>query len=59
MNKNAESKAVFKFLDAQLLVNRVRPIPTTFVAHESAFSHNAIARYNVTRVELKKFTFSS
>ena len=28
MNKYAESKTVFKFLDAQLLVNRVRPSST-------------------------------
>jgi hypothetical protein len=59
MNKNAESKTVFKFLDAKLLWNCVRPSPTIHVAHETAFSHNAIARYNVTRVELKTFTFSS
>ena len=58
MNKDAESKTVFQFLDAQFLVNRVRPSPTILVAHEKAFSHNAIARYNVRRVELKTFTFS-
>jgi len=40
-------------------VNRVRLSPTILLAHETAFSHDAIARYNVTRVELTTFTFSS
>ena len=58
MNKYAESKAVFKFLDAQLLVNRVRQSATVLLLHETAFSHKAVTRYNVTRIELKTFTFS-
>ena len=44
MNKNAESKTVYKFLDAQLLVNRVQTSPTILLAYETAFSNNAIAR---------------
>ena len=40
-------------------MNRVRPSPTILVAHETAFSHKAIAIYNVTSVQLKMFTFSS
>jgi hypothetical protein len=59
MNKYAETKTAFKFLDAQLLVKRVRPSPTILLAHSTVFSHNAVARYNVTSVELKTFTFSS
>ena len=39
MKKYAESKNVFKFLDAQLLVNRVRHNHTILVAHETALSH--------------------
>ena len=58
MNKDPESKVVFKFLDAQLLVNLVRSSPSILVAHEKALSHNVVARYNVMRVELKTFTFS-
>ena len=58
MNKDPESKVVFKFLDAQLLVNRVRSSPLILVAHEKTFGHEVKARYNVTSVELKTFTFS-
>jgi len=58
MNRDPESKVVFKFLDAQLLVNRVRSSPSILVAHETTFGHKVKARYNVTRVELKTFTFS-
>jgi hypothetical protein len=59
MNKDAETKTVFKFLDAQLLVNRVRRSPSLLLAHNIALEKGALARYNMTRVELKSFTFSS
>jgi len=59
MNKDAETKTVFKFLYAQLLVNRVRPSPSLLFAHNIALGKSALARYNLTRVELKSFTFSS
>jgi len=59
MNKDAEIKKVFKFLVAQLLVNRVRPSPSLLLAHNIALEIGALARYNLTRVELKYFTFSS
>jgi len=58
MYKDPESKVVFKFLDAQLLVNRVRSSTSILVAHEMAFGHDVKGRYNMTRVELKTFTFS-
>jgi len=35
MKKSVDSKTVFKFLDAQLLVRRVRPNPTILLAHNS------------------------
>jgi len=59
MNKDAEKKMFFKFLDARLLVNRVRPSPSLLLAHNIALGKGALARYNLTRVELKSFTFSS
>ena len=59
MNKDAESKTAFKFLDAQLIVNRVRPSPVILLPHNAALSKGAIDRFNLTRVELKTFTFSS
>jgi len=36
MNKDAETNTVFKFLDAQLLVSRVRPSPSLLLAHNIA-----------------------
>ena len=51
-----DSKAVFKILDAQLLVKRVRPNPVYLIAHNTALQAGAIAQYNMTRVEQKTFT---
>ena len=59
LNKDAESKSVFQFLDAQLWVKRIRPNPTIPLAHNAVLSNGGVARYNMTRVELKSFTFSS
>jgi len=60
MSKNIDSKTVFKFLDAQLLVRRVRPNPTILLAHTSTLKNRgSLARYNLTRVELKIFTFAA
>jgi len=50
MNKDAETKTAFKFLDAQLLVNRVRPSPSLLLAHNIAHGKGALARYNLTSV---------
>jgi len=50
---------VFKFLDAQLLLNRVRPCPSLLLAQNIALGKGAVARYYMTRVEQKSFTFSS
>ena len=52
----ADSKAVFKILEAQLLVKRVRPNPAYLIAHNTALQAGVIARYNMTRLELKTFT---
>ena len=59
MNANADSKTVFKFLDAELVVRRIRPSPKIALAHYEVLSKGFFARYNVTRVELKTFTLSS
>jgi hypothetical protein len=56
MNKDADSKVVFRFLDVQLLVQRVRPNPAYLIAHNNS---RAIAKYNLTRVEFMFFTFAS
>ena len=59
MNKDVKSETVFKFLDAQLLVNRVRANSDILTAHNIALRQGPVALYNMTRVELKTFTFSS
>jgi len=59
MNKDKESKVIFKYTDAHLLVKRVRPNPAILASHNQTLSKGIIARYNFTRVELKTFTYSS
>ena len=59
MSKAEDSKVFFKFLDAQLLVKRVRPNPAYLISHNKALQAGAIAWYNLNRVELKTFTFAS
>jgi len=59
MNKDAESKTVFIFLDAWLLVNNVKTYPTIPLAHNSNLATGPLALYTLTSVELKTFTFSS
>jgi len=58
MNTAADSKINFKFFDAQLLVRRIKASPQIPVAHEKTLK-TELALYNLTRVELKTFTFSA
>jgi hypothetical protein len=58
MNTAADSKATFKFLDAQLLVRRIRANPQIPIGPEQTLK-TEIALYKLTRVELKTFTFSA
>ena len=57
MNKPADSKSTFKFLEAYLMVRRVQPNPLILSAHERALTDGALARYNITSVDIKTFTF--
>jgi len=59
MNKSADTKTSFKFLDAYLMVRRVKPNPVILEAQEYALERGALARYNMTSVDLKTFTFSA
>jgi len=59
MSKEADLNTTFKFLDPQLLVKRVKTDPTTQLAHTATLNTGALARYNMTSVELKTFTFSA
>jgi hypothetical protein len=38
MNKDVDSKTIFKFIDDQLLVKRVRPHPAILLAQNTALS---------------------
>ena len=58
MNATADSKATFKFQDSKLFVKRIRPHPDLLSAHNDTLTDGAIERYNLTRVELKSFTFA-
>jgi len=59
MSKEDDSKTIFKFLVAQLFVKRVKPDPVTLLAHTATLNTGALARYKMTSVELKTFTFSA
>ena len=59
MNKDVDSEVTFKFLDAKLLVHRVKWNPAIILAHSTTLREGIIALYNFKRVELKTFTFSS
>ena len=55
MNKTAESKTIFKFLYAYLLVRSVYPNPAILSVQTMALSNRVLARYNITRVDLETF----
>ena len=58
MNATAYSKTTFKILDAKLFVKRIRTHPDLLSAQNDTLTDGAIARYNLTRVEIKSFTFA-
>jgi len=60
MKKSVHSKTVFKYLDAQLPVRRVKPNPDILLAHTATLKNRgSLALSNLTRVELKTFTFAA
>jgi hypothetical protein len=44
MNTNADSKKIFKFIDAELIVRRIRPSPKIALVHNDALSKGFFAR---------------
>jgi len=50
MNKSVDSKTVFKLLDAQLFIRRVRPNPAILLVQNSTVTKGSLARYNLTSV---------
>jgi hypothetical protein len=59
MDKDADSEVIFKFLDGQLLVKRVKPNPAYLVVHTKAFQIGAVVKCNLSSVEVKIFTYAS
>jgi hypothetical protein len=59
MNTGAQTETRFKFIDAQLRVNGIRPHPQIQLAHNTILSKGGKEKFNIPRVELKSFSFSS
>ena len=59
MNMKSDSTTQFQFLEAYLLVNRIRPNPAYVIAHNATLAIGGLARYNLTSVELKTFPYSA
>ena len=59
MNTKADSTTQFKFLEAYLVINRIRTYPAYLIAHNTTLAKGGLARYNPKRVELKSFAYSS
>ena len=57
MNKDAESKTVFKFLDVQLLVHRFKATTLTLLVNNATLGSGALGQYNLMRYELKNQVF--
>ena len=59
MSKKADSTTKFQFPDAYLIVKRIRPNLSYLTAHNTTLAKGGLARYNLTRVDLKAVIFSS
>ena len=59
MSNKEGSKVYFKVLEALLYVKRIRPSSSVITAHNEALIAGYPVRYNVTRIELKTFTFAA
>jgi hypothetical protein len=51
MNKDSDSKVIFKFVDAHLLVKRIRPNRAILAADNETLSKGVLARYNQGRTQ--------
>ena len=52
MSTKADSTTKFQFHEVYLIVNRIRPNPSYLIAHNTTVAKGALARYNLSRVEL-------
>ena len=58
LGSKENGKVYFKVLEALLYVKRIRPSSSILTAHNALLAGYPI-RYNLTRIELKTFTFSA
>jgi hypothetical protein len=58
MSTKVDSTTKFQFLEAYQIVNRKRPNPSYLIAHNTTLAKGGLARYNLTRVELKTHVFT-
>ena len=58
MSTKADSTTKFQFHEACMIVNRIRPNPSYLIAHNTILDKGGLARYNLSWVELKTFSFS-
>jgi len=59
LSNKEDSKAYFKVLEALLYVKRIRPSADVLTAHNETLLEGYPVRYNLTRIELKTFTFAA
>jgi len=59
LGSKGNGKIYFKILEALLYVKRIRPSASILTAHNEALFAVYPIRYNVTRIEIKTFTFSA
>ena len=59
LSTKEDAKVYFKVLEALLIVKRIKPSPSVMTAHNEALLEGYPLRYNLTRIELKTFTFAA
>jgi hypothetical protein len=59
MAHDPDSKVSFKILEAHLLVTHITPNPAILHGHNTTLEDGGIAKYHVTSVDVKTFTFAS
>jgi hypothetical protein len=59
MAKDEDSKVTFKILEARLLVRHIEATPSILYAHKTPLEAGALAKYHLTRVEVKTFMFAA
>ena len=57
MSTKDDSTPKFQFLEAYMIVNRILPNPSYLISH-TTLAKCVLARYNLTRVELKTHFFT-